>query len=114
MWITDGPVGLLISLVSQGGLIVFFAVVLFRVGLFRSILFRSGRSLGGTIVLVLYFGGMGIIGTYTGIPIQGALANSRIVGVFAGGLIGGPAVGIIAGILAGMHRWVIDIGGSPP
>lgn len=111
MWITDGPVGLLISLVSQGGLIVFFAVVLFRVGLFRSILFRSGRSLGGTIVLVLYFGGMGIIGTYTGIPIQGALANSRIVGVFAGGLIGGPAVGIIAGILAGMHRWVIDIGG---
>jgi len=30
---------------------------------------------------------MGILGTYTGIPVQGALANSRIVGVFVEGCL---------------------------
>lgn len=111
MWVTDGPFGILISLISQGGLIVFFAIVLVRVQFFRSLLVRSSQSVRGTLLLIMFFGGMGILGTYTGIPIQGALANSRIVGVFAGGLIGGPVVGIISGIIAGFHRWAIDIGG---
>ena len=57
-----------------------------------------------------YFGAW-ILGTYTGIPVQGALANSRIVGVFVGGLIGGTVVGVASALLAGIHRWAIDIGG---
>ncbi len=111
MWITDGPLGLLISLISQGGLIVFFAVILFRVDFFRSLLIRSEKTLREYIILTAFFSGMGIIGTYTGIPIQGALANARVVGVFVGGLVGGPVVGIISGLIAGFHRWAIDIGG---
>ena len=111
MWVTNGAFKLLIDLISQGGLIVFFALVLFRLRLFRGILSRSKITIRDKFVLILFFSTMGIIGTYTGIPIQGALANSRVVGVFVGGLIGGPVVGIITGLIAGMHRWAIDIGG---
>ncbi len=56
------------------------------------------------IFLVLLFGGIGIAGTYTGIDIKGALANSRVIGVAVGGLLGGPLVGIAAGLMAGGHR----------
>lgn len=111
MWVTEGPFRLLINLISQGGLIVFFALVLFRLRFFRGILSRSKITIKDKIFLIIFFSTMGIIGTYTGIPIQGALANSRVVGVFVGGLIGGPVVGITTGIIAGMHRWAIDIGG---
>ncbi|NCC63546.1 MAG: sensor histidine kinase [Spirochaetia bacterium] len=111
MWITDGAWGLLLSLTSQGGLIVVFAVILFRVQLFRDIILKSRKTVPNYLLLILYFSGMGVLGTYTGIPVQGALANSRIVGVFVGGLIGGPVVGIASALLAGVHRWAIDIGG---
>lgn len=111
MWITGGEWGLLLSLISQGGLIVVFAIILFRVHLFRKIVLQSHKSPLGYLLLITFFGGMGILGTYTGIPVQGALANSRIVGVFVGGLIGGPLVGIASALLAGIHRWAVDIGG---
>ncbi len=102
---------LLRNLVSQGGLILFFAFLLTRIrGLKRMVLATSPRP-REIIVLLLFFSGIGILGTYTGIPIMGALANARVVGVFVGGLLGGPLVGIAAGILAGFHRWSIDIGG---
>ncbi|NLK05111.1 MAG: sensor histidine kinase, partial [Spirochaetales bacterium] len=94
MWITDGEWGLLLSLISQGGLIVVFALILFRVQLFRKIVLQAHKKFYSYLLLIAYFGGMGILGTYTGIPVQGALANSRIVGVFVGGLIGGPVVGV--------------------
>jgi len=111
MWITDGEWGLLLSLISQGGLIVVFALILFRVRLFRKIVLQAHKKYYSYLLLIAYFGGMGILGTYTGIPVQGALANSRIVGVFVGGLIGGPVVGVASALLAGIHRWAIDIGG---
>lgn len=111
MWITDGEWGLLLSLISQGGLIVVFAIILLRVRPFRKIVLHSHKTLLGYLLLITYFGGMGVLGTYTGIPVQGALANSRIVGVFVGGLIGGPVVGVASALLAGIHRWAIDIGG---
>ena len=57
------------------------------------------------------FGAFGIMGTYYGFPVDGAIANSRAVAVVAGGLIGGPIVGIGAGVIAGVHRYAVDIGG---
>ena len=102
---------LLRNLISQGGLILFFAFLFTRVGFFRRFMMMSNPPLQGKIIFIIYFSAIGIIGTYTGIPIMGALANARVVGVFVGGLLGGPAIGISAGIIAGFHRWSIDIGG---
>ncbi len=102
---------LLINLVNQGGMIAFFSFVFSKVRLFRRISSQSRVSFRDRALVVLFFAGIGIVGTYTGVPVRGALANTRVVGVFVGGLLGGPVVGILAGIIAGVHRWAIDIGG---
>jgi two-component system, LytTR family, sensor kinase len=102
---------LLTNMISQGGMIAFFSLLFTKVKLFRKIFSKSRMSLTDRSIIILFFAGIGIIGTYTGIPVRGALANTRVVGVFVGGLLGGPVIGISAGILAGVHRWAIDIGG---
>ncbi|MEM3476478.1 MAG: sensor histidine kinase [Nitrososphaerota archaeon] len=58
-------------------------------------------------ILILVCGCLGILGTYGAVEIQGALANSRVVGVMVGGLLGGPLVGTGAGLIAGVHRYFI-------
>ena len=102
---------LLRNLVSQGGLILFFAFLLTRIRVLKRMVLATNPRPGDIFILLLFFSGIGILGTYTGIPIMGALANARVVGVFVGGLLGGPLVGVGSGLVAGFHRWSIDIGG---
>ncbi len=64
-----------------------------------------------TGLLILLFGLFGILGTYTGNLVFQSYANLRAMGVITAGLFGGPAVGIGAGLIAGGHRFLIDIGG---
>lgn len=84
-------------------LIVTMAYLMSRTKLFKRTL-KGKANAQEKLILILIFGILGIAGTYTGIEIKGALANSRVVGVVVGGLLGGPIVGILAGILAGTHR----------
>src|SRR5512135_1772969 len=63
------------------------------------------------LYLSVLFGVAGIAGTYMGVPIQNAIANSRVIGVALGGILGGPLVGFAAGVIAGGHRFLIDVGG---
>ena len=102
---------IIIALVQQAGLIIIIALLLSRLSIFTRIIKSTPRRLRDSLFPVMVLGGLGIIGTYTGVPIQGALANARMVPVFVGGLLGGPVVGILAGVIAGVHRWGIDIGG---
>lgn len=37
--------------------------------------------------------------------------NVRIIAVMSDGILFGPWVGIITGVIAGIHRYLIDIGG---
>lgn len=99
------------NLINRVSIIMLLAFMLSRLGLFRKLVSKKEISLGDKVILSLIFGIFGIIGTYTGIHIQGAIANSRVIGVFVGGLLGGPFVGILSGIIAGGHRYLIDIGG---
>jgi len=48
---------------------------------------------------------MAIIGTYFGIPVDGAIANNRVIGASIAGLIGGPVLGFSVGFTAGVHRF---------
>ncbi len=82
-----------------------------KVGLFRKLVSKQNINFKDKTLLSIIFGIYGIIGTYTGIPINGAIVNARVVGVFVGGLLGGPFVGILSGLIAGGHRFLIDIGG---
>lgn len=102
---------LLKNLASRVGIILLLALFLSKTGIFKKIVLKQNIDNKDKILLSIIFGFFGIIGTYTGIQTQGAIANSRVIGVFVGGLLGGPMVGILSGIIAGGHRFIIDIGG---
>lgn len=52
-----------------------------------------------------------VFSTYTGLRVEGALINVRIIAIIAGGILFGPWVGIPAGIVSGVHRYLIDVDG---
>lgn len=99
------------SLINRVAIIILLAFFMSKIGLFRKLISKQDINVKDKILLSFIFGIYGIIGTYTGIPISGAIANARVVGVFVGGLLGGPFVGALSGIIAGGHRYLIDIGG---
>lgn len=102
---------LLKNLASRVGIILVLALFLSKIGLFRKLVSKENIDITDKILLSTIFGVFGILGTYTGIHLQGAIVNSRVIGVFVGGLLGGPLVGVLSGIIAGGHRFLIDIGG---
>jgi len=97
---------LLWTLLQRFSLIATLGFLLMRTKAFRYCIGENGTR-REKIVAVLVFGTMGIIGTYSGVGIQGAIANFRAVGPVIGGLLGGPLVGLGAGILAGGHRMLL-------
>ena len=99
------------SLLNRSGIIIILAFLLTKIPMYRKLVLKNQISLKEKIFMAILFGIFGIIGTYFGIPVHGAIANSRVIGVFVGGWLGGPLVGFLAGLIAGGHRWLIDIGG---
>ncbi len=71
--------------------------------------YLSGEKLRRKDKLVLYFvfSLLAIIGTYVGLPVQGAIANIRAIGAVLAGLIGGPLLGVAVGLTAGIHRYML-------
>lgn len=101
---------LLRSLFNKLGLIVLVAFFLSRSGFIKGYLLKEKMSRIDKVVFSFVFGALGIIGTYSGVPVNGAIANSRSIGVIIGGLFGGPSVGIAAGLIAGIHRMLLPTG----
>lgn len=99
------------SLANKLGLLIILVFFLSRIGVFKKLILKEHISNYERLLLMLIFGGLGIVGTYYGIPVMGSIANSRIIAVMIAGILGGPAVGFGAGLIAGFHRWAIDIGG---
>lgn len=100
------------SLLNNLGIIVMISFLLTKIPLFKLLVIDRKRiGIKGELALAVVFGLFGILATYNGFPVKGAIANARVVGVVAGGIVGGPVVGIGAGIIAGVHRYAIDIGG---
>lgn len=58
-------------------------------------------------LLLLYgiFSGFSILGTYFGLPINDAIANTRAIGAVLAGILGGPLLGGAVGFTAGLHRY---------
>ncbi|MGK0466544.1 LytS/YhcK type 5TM receptor domain-containing protein [Clostridium sp.] len=102
---------LLRNLTNNLGYVILIAFFVSRIGSFKNIVQKDKFRKRELIMLSIIFGAFGILGTYTGTDVNGAIANTRIIGVMAGGILYGPFVGIMAGIIAGMHRLLVDIGG---
>lgn len=99
------------SLLLNIGLLVLIAALLTKIPIVRSMLLYDMHSAGCGIMLAILFGLISIISTYTGVRTQGAIVNTRVIGVLAAGLLGGPYVGIGAALIGGIHRYLFDIGG---
>ena len=85
---------LLLKMLERMSILATLAFILSQTTIFRRINYRN-IELFDKVKLVLIFGGIGIVGTYAGIPVDDALANSRVIGVMA------------AGLIAGGHRYLV-------
>jgi two-component system sensor histidine kinase LytS len=102
---------LLKGMTNKVGIIITLAFLLSKIAIFKRLVTKKNITIVDKITMSILFGLFGIIGTYSGVPVNGAIANSRIIGVFVAGWLGGPLVGFLSGLIAGSHRWIIDIGG---
>lgn len=101
---------LLVVLIERFGLMITAAFLIMTFGSIRNLDLRP-ISRRNTVLLTLLFGGLGILGTYTGDAVHLSVANLRAMSVITGGLVGGPLVGAGAGFIAGLHRNLIDLSG---
>lgn len=102
---------LLKSLMSNLSYVIIIAFIISNLSIFKKIIQKDEFGKLELIILSLIFAIFGIIGTYSGTDVNGAIANTRIIGIMAGGILCGPFVGIVSGIIAGLHRLTYDIGG---
>ncbi|HYF83666.1 MAG TPA: sensor histidine kinase [Clostridia bacterium] len=99
------------NLLNNLSYVVIVAFIISNLHVFKKIIQKDEFRRFDLVVLSITFAVFGIIGTYSGTDVNGAIANTRIIGVMAGGILCGPFVGIVSGIIAGVHRFIYDIGG---
>lgn len=96
--------GMLLDLLSDGALIALAAYLIGR-NRFIAECSATPHRARCFATLVAIFAPLSVIGTYNGIPVEGALANTRLVGALMGGIMGGPWVGLTVGAISGLHRY---------
>lgn len=59
------------------------------------------------LLIILFFSGISILGTFMNIRVNGAYANTRPIGAAVAGLFFGPFYGVMVGIIAGFQRYLM-------
>lgn len=114
-------VELFILMMERVGLIILLAFLLVNVPYFKKILL-SRDNYGSKIQLAIIFGLFAIISNFTGIEIKDnqivqssiltnlhdnvSIANTRTLAIGVSGIVAGPFVGGMVGIIAGAHRFI--------
>ncbi|MDF2788296.1 MAG: hypothetical protein K0S80_1394 [Neobacillus sp.] len=102
---------MLIHLFERAALLLICLFFMIRIPRFKESLQKDRHSHTERFVITLMFCLFAIFGTYSGINVEGSLVNIRIIAIVSGGILFGPWVGIISGVVSGIHRYLIDIGG---
>ena len=97
----------LISNIGCSAIIAFFFIKIDKANI---IIKSKAKSKKDVIALSFFFSLLSISGTYIGLNFNGAVLNTRNMGVVAGGLLGGPYVAAITGLIAGTHRAIVNLG----
>jgi sigma-B regulation protein RsbU (phosphoserine phosphatase) len=93
----------LLVLLQMMCVIVVVAYLLTRSRIFSDLL--DGRTtIKIQLLLIVVFGALSIYGTVSGVDVLGAIVNVRDLGPMVGGLIGGPVVGLGAGLVGAAYR----------
>ena len=97
----------LISNIGCSAIIAFFFIKIDKANI---IIKSKAKSKKDIIALSFFFSLLAISGTYIGLNFNGAILNTRNMGVVAGGLLGGPYVAALTGLVAGIHRAIVNLG----
>ncbi|MGY0373295.1 LytS/YhcK type 5TM receptor domain-containing protein [Clostridium sp. JNZ J1-5] len=98
------------NLSNNMGYVILIAFIISQSNSFKKIIQKDRFRKKDLIILSTIFAAFGILGTYIGTEINGAIANTRIIGVMAGGILCGPFVGTVSGVAAGLHRLIMGVG----
>lgn len=99
------------NLLLNLSMLVIIAHILTKTTFVKQFMFAYKTDLKSNLVLAVIFGLISVLSTYTGIDVNGAIVNTRVIGVMSGGIIGGPIVGMGAALIGGLHRYFFDVGG---
>ncbi|MBC1188347.1 sensor histidine kinase [Kluyvera sichuanensis] len=102
---------MLLAVYDRAALMLICLFFLIRIRLFRELLHKSAHTPKELLAVTVIFSMFAIFSTWSGVPVEGSLVNVRIIAVMSGGILFGPWVGGIVGIIAGIHRYLIDAGG---
>ncbi|AWA07039.1 sensor histidine kinase [Aeromonas hydrophila] len=97
---------LVLSLLQQMSVSLVIAYLFSKSPLLRPLANYSVR-LPHKVLIYITFSCFCILGTYVGLDIDDAIANTRAVGAVLGGLLGGPLVGFLVGLTGGLHRYTL-------
>jgi two-component system LytT family sensor kinase len=100
--------GLVGNLINSLGYIITIAFFLSRTRGFKRLIKKERYKKLDMVLLSLIFSVLAIGGTYMGTDYNGAIANTRNISVVVAAIIGGPMIGLITGLTAGIHRIMID------
>ncbi|MGC6389872.1 LytS/YhcK type 5TM receptor domain-containing protein [Ewingella sp. S1.OA.A_B6] len=104
---------MLLAVFDRAALMLICLFFLTRTRLFRRLLQKESHNhtpleLAAVTAIFSLFA---IFGTLSGINVEGSLINVRTIAIMSGGILFGPWVGIITGVISGSHRFLIDING---
>lgn len=88
------------------GISIFLLLILSfsRTTIFKNALTERHFDRRRLVLFTVLFSAMAVSGTYWSVSAGGGIINFRAVGIMLAGFIGGPAVGSITGLIAGLHR----------
>jgi two-component system LytT family sensor kinase len=94
------------ALLEQMSIILVIAYLLTKTLFFRSFQLHTLHK-KQLVSLYLIFSVFSILGTYFGLRIHDAIANTRAIGAVLAGIIGGPPLGLAVGLTSGIHRFFL-------
>ncbi|KAB8311229.1 MULTISPECIES: sensor histidine kinase [Rahnella] len=104
---------MLLAVFDRAALMLICLFFLTRTPLFRKLLHKENDNHTALelAAVTAIFSLFAIFGTLSGINVEGSLINVRTIAIMSGGILFGPWVGIITGVISGTHRFLIDIHG---
>ena len=105
MWL---ELNMILALINSMAVIMVIAYILTRSRIYAEILDKRVTRQNKAILMII-FGAFSVYGTLSGVSVTGAIVSIRDLGPAIAGLMAGPAVGLGAGIIGGLHR--LPLGG---
>lgn len=96
---------------DRATLLLICLFIITRMQSFREIFLKENYERKDYAIICIVFSIFAILATYTGVNVEGSLVNVRTITIVSGGIIFGPIVGIVTGVVSGLHRYLIDING---